>query len=50
MHYNHLIIGKNKKIATFFMDYLLSIEKKVKNIRIRIRIDIRISFHHLIKI
>jgi hypothetical protein len=26
------------------MDYLLSIEKKVKNIRIRIWIDIRISF------
>jgi hypothetical protein len=30
MHYNQLITGKIKKLATFFMDYLLSIEKKVK--------------------
>jgi hypothetical protein len=31
MHYNQLITGKNKKISyNFFMDYLLSIEKKVK--------------------
>jgi hypothetical protein len=31
MHYNQLITGKNKKISyKFFMDYLLSIEEKVK--------------------
>jgi hypothetical protein len=34
MHYNQLITEKNKKRYNFFMDYLLSIEKKVKNIRI----------------
>jgi hypothetical protein len=50
MPYNQLITGKNKKIATIFMDYLLSTEKKVKNIRIRIQKDIRIYFHHFIKI
>jgi hypothetical protein len=51
MHYSQLITGKNKKNSyNFFIDYLLSIDKRVKNICIRIRIDIRMSFHHSIKI
>jgi hypothetical protein len=51
MHYNQLIIGKNKKIATIFYGlFAFDREKVGKNICIRIRIDIRVSFHHLIKI
>jgi hypothetical protein len=50
MHYNQLITGKNKKIATIFYGLFAFNREKVKNICIRIRIDIRISFHHFIKI
>jgi hypothetical protein len=52
MHYNQLITRKNKKklARIFYGLFAFNRYKGEKNIRIRIRIDIRISFPHFIKI